>query len=231
MCLTSHPCQAHVLPLFPLESTNFLFRYVSAPVVHPNARKLKRFYPILSDIQLLEEDISLLSDDDLRARTFSFRQRLDNAGSSRTSVRFLMKFFRRPSLLFERLASVSGYASFDVQLIGSMVLHEGQIAEMKTGEARLLWLPYPAFDALTGRGVHVVTVNDYLARRDTEWMGQVPFLVYRGSHQQDMRPEERRRNYNCDITMPPTLSAVSTTCATTWPQTSARWCSGSSSSP
>ena len=92
---------------------------------------------------------------------------------------------------------------FDVQLIGGMVLHEGQIAEMKTGEGKTLVATLPSYlNALTGRGVHVVTVNDYLARRDAEWMGQVHrFLgLSVGLIQQDMRPEERRRNYSCDIT-------------------------------
>jgi len=92
---------------------------------------------------------------------------------------------------------------FDVQLIGGMVLHEGQIAEMKTGEGKTLVATLPSYlNALTGRGVHVVTVNDYLARRDAEWMGQVHrFLgLSVGLIQQDMRPEERRRNYACDIT-------------------------------
>ena len=98
---------------------------------------------------------------------------------------------------------VLGMRHFDVQLIGGMVLHEGQIAEMKTGEGKTLVATLPSYlNALTGRGVHVVTVNDYLARRDAEWMGQVHrFLgLSVGLIQQDMRPEERRRNYNCDIT-------------------------------
>ena len=98
---------------------------------------------------------------------------------------------------------VLGMRHFDVQLIGGMVLHEGQIAEMKTGEGKTLVATLPSYlNALTGRGVHVVTVNDYLARRDAEWMGQVHrFLgLSVGLIQQDMRPEERRRNYGCDIT-------------------------------
>ena len=111
-----------------------------------------------------------------------------------------------------------------------MVLHEGQIAEMKTGEGKTLVATLPSYlNALTGRGVRVVTVNDYLARRDAEWMGQVHrFLgLSVGLIQQDMRPR-RRRNYGCDITTP-IRSLGSTTCGTIWPQTSVRWCSGSSS--
>ena len=91
---------------------------------------------------------------------------------------------------------VLGMRHFDVQLIGGMVLHEGQIAEMKTGEGKTLVATLPSYlNALTGRGVHVVTVNDYLARRDAEWMGQVHrFLgLTVGLIQQDMRPEERRQ--------------------------------------
>ena len=121
---------------------------------------------------------------------------------------------------------------FDVQLIGGMVLHEGQIAEMKTGEGKTLVATLPSYlNALTGRGVHVVTVNDYLARRDAEWMGQVHrFLgLSVGLIQQDMRPEERAATTTAISPTPPTQSWVSTTCATTWPPISRRWCSGSSS--
>ena len=92
---------------------------------------------------------------------------------------------------------------FDVQLIGGMVLHECQIAEMKTGEGKTLVATLPCYlNALTGKGVHVVTVNDYLARRDAEWMGQVHrFLgLTVGLIQQDMNPLERKKNYDCDIT-------------------------------
>ena len=92
---------------------------------------------------------------------------------------------------------------FDVQLIGGMVLHECQIAEMKTGEGKSLVATLPCYlNALTGKGVHVVTVNDYLARRDAEWMGQVHrFLgLSVGLIQQDMNPVDRKKNYDCDIT-------------------------------
>merc|ERR1739841_148593 len=98
---------------------------------------------------------------------------------------------------------VLGLRHFDVQLIGGLVLNEGKIAEMKTGEGKTLVALLPTFlNALSGQGVHVVTVNDYLARRDAEYVGQVHrFLgLSVGLIQQDMRPEERRRNYGCDIT-------------------------------
>jgi len=178
----------------------------------PNARKLKRFQPLVSDINLLEEDISPLSDDQLRGLTGEFRQKLETARSAGGSAEAIAA--RERKLLDELLPQafavvreagkrVLGMRHFDVQLIGGMVLHEGQIAEMKTGEGKTLVATLPAYlNALTGRGVHVVTVNDYLARRDAEWMGQIHrFLgLSVGLIQQDMSPAERQSNYACDIT-------------------------------
>ncbi|BEV35479.1 preprotein translocase subunit SecA [Synechococcus sp. M16CYN] len=169
-----------------------------------NARKLKRYQPIISDIQLLEDEISLLSDDDLRRRSAEFRQKLNNANNFENQ-RLILNQLLPDAFAVVREASkrVLGMRHFDVQLIGGIVLHEGQIAEMKTGEGKTLVATLPSYlNALTGRGVHIVTVNDYLARRDAEWMGQVHrFLgLSVGLIQQDMRPEERRRNYACDIT-------------------------------
>ena len=178
----------------------------------PNARKLKRYQPLVSDINLLEEEIAPLSDEELRGLTSEFRQKLANgaaAGGSATAIAT-----REKALLDELLPQafavvreagkrVLGMRHFDVQLIGGMVLHEGQIAEMKTGEGKTLVATLPAYlNALTGRGVHVVTVNDYLARRYAEWMGQVHrFLgLSVGLIQQDMAPATRRANYGCDIT-------------------------------
>ncbi|EAU71092.1 translocase [Synechococcus sp. BL107] len=170
----------------------------------PNARKLKRYQPLVSDITLLEEEIAPLSDDDLRRRTAAFQERLANAGTL-VNQRLILDEILPEAFAVVREAGkrVLGMRHFDVQLIGGMVLHEGQIAEMKTGEGKTLVATLPSYlNALTGRGVHVVTVNDYLARRDAEWMGQVHrFLgLSVGLIQQDMRPEERRRNYACDIT-------------------------------
>ncbi|WP_028953336.1 preprotein translocase subunit SecA [Synechococcus sp. CC9616] len=170
----------------------------------PNARKLKRYQPIVTDVNVLEEDIAPLSDDDLRSRTLGFRERLANAGTLENQRPVLDEILPEAfAIVREAGKRVLGMRHFDVQLIGGMVLHEGQIAEMKTGEGKTLVATLPSFlNALTGRGVHVVTVNDYLARRDAEWMGQVHrFLgLSVGLIQQDMRPEERRRNYGCDIT-------------------------------
>ncbi|MDC3044242.1 preprotein translocase subunit SecA [bacterium] len=170
----------------------------------PNARKLKRYQPIVSDINILEEEFSPLTDDDLRRKTASFKQRLANAGDLSNQRPILDEILPEAfAVVREAGKRVLGMRHFDVQLIGGMVLHEGQIAEMKTGEGKTLVATLPSYlNALTGRGVHVVTVNDYLARRDAEWMGQVHrFLgLSVGLIQQDMRPEERRRNYGCDIT-------------------------------
>ena len=178
----------------------------------PNARKLKRYQPLVSDINLLEEEIVPLSDDDLRGLTGEFRQKLANAAAAGGSATAIAS--REKALLDELLPQafavvreaakrVLGMRHFDVQLIGGMVLHDAQIGEMKTGEGKTLVATLPAYlNALTGRGVHVVTVNDYLARRDAEWMGQVHrFLgLSVGLIQQDMSPPERRLNYACDVT-------------------------------
>jgi len=170
----------------------------------PNARKLKRYQPLVSDITLLEDEISPLGDDDLRSLTAAFQARLANAGTLEDQRLILDEILPEAfAVVREAAKRVLGMRHFDVQLIGGMVLHEGQIAEMKTGEGKTLVATLPSYlNALTGRGVHVVTVNDYLARRDAEWMGQVHrFLgLSVGLIQQDMRPEERRRNYACDIT-------------------------------
>ena len=178
----------------------------------PNARKLKRYQPLVSDINLLEEEIAPLSDDELRGLTGEFRQKLANAAAAGGSAAAIAA--REKSLLDELLPQafavvreaakrVLGMRHFDVQLIGGMVLHDAQIGEMKTGEGKTLVATLPAYlNALTGRGVHVVTVNDYLARRDAEWMGQVHrFLgLSVGLIQQEMSPPERRQSYACDVT-------------------------------
>ena len=171
----------------------------------PNARKLKRYQPIVSDINLLEEEIAPLSDDELRGLTAEFRQKLEQVAGQAAKERALLDELLPQAFAVVREAGkrVLGMRHFDVQLIGGMVLHNGQIAEMKTGEGKTLVATLPAYlNALTGRGVHVVTVNDYLARRDAEWMGQVHrFLgLSVGLIQQDMTPATRRANYACDIT-------------------------------
>ena len=132
----------------------------------PNARKLRRYSPIVSDINILEEDFVSLSDDELRSRVIDFRLRLEKP--EKDSVRLNLMDELLPevfALVREASKRVLGMRHFDVQLIGGMVLHEGQIAEMKTGEGKTLVATLPSYlNALTGGGVHVVTVNDYLAR-------------------------------------------------------------------
>jgi preprotein translocase subunit SecA len=163
----------------------------------PNARKLKKYQPIITEINLLEEEIQALSDQELRGKTAEFKQRVEK-GESLDDL--LPEAF---AVVREAGKRVLGMRHFDVQLLGGMILHDGQIAEMKTGEGKTLVSTLPAYlNALLGRGVHVVTVNDYLARRDAEWMGQVHrFLgLSVGLIQQTMTPNERKRNYDCDIT-------------------------------
>ncbi|MFM7642514.1 MAG: preprotein translocase subunit SecA [Cyanobium sp.] len=170
----------------------------------PSSRKLKRYQPLVSDINLLEEDISPLSDDELRGLTAEFRQKLDKVDNLSGKKLLLDELLPQAfAVVREAGKRVLGMRHFDVQLIGGMVLHDGQIAEMKTGEGKTLVATLPAYlNALTGQGVHVVTVNDYLARRDAEWMGQIHrFLgLSVGLIQQDMLPADRQRNYACDIT-------------------------------
>jgi preprotein translocase subunit SecA len=163
----------------------------------PNARKLKKYQPYVTEINLLEEDIQALSDDQLASKTTEFRQRLEK-GETLDSL--LPEAF---AVVRETARRVLGLRHFDVQLLGGTILHQGQIAEMKTGEGKTLVATLPAYlNALSGKGVHVVTVNDYLARRDAEWMGQVHrFLgLSVGLIQQGMGPNERKKNYDCDIT-------------------------------
>ena len=170
----------------------------------PNSRKLKRFSPLVTDINILEEDVSKLSDEDLRRKTYDFQnklRKLDDFDKERSMLDELLP--EAFAVVREASKRVLGMRHFDVQLIGGMVLHEGQIAEMKTGEGKTLVATLPSYlNALTGRGAHVVTVNDYLARRDAEWMGQIHrFLgLSVGLIQQAMSPIERKKNYECDVT-------------------------------
>ena len=163
----------------------------------PNARKLKKYQPYITEINLLEEDIKPLSDEQLKAKTVEFKQRLANGD---TLDDILPEAF---AVVRESGRRVLGLRHFDVQLQGGIILHTGQIAEMKTGEGKTLVATLPSYlNALTGKGVHVITVNDYLARRDAEWMGQVHrFLgLSVGLIQSTMTPSERQKNYECDIT-------------------------------
>jgi preprotein translocase subunit SecA len=170
----------------------------------PNARKLKKYQPYVTDINVLEEDIQALSDEQLKGKTAEFRQRLEKAATDRERQELLDELLPEAyAVVREAGRRVLGMRHFDVQLLGGIVLHKGQIAEMKTGEGKTLVSTLPAYlNALDGKGVHIVTVNDYLARRDAEWMGQVHrFLgLSVGLIQSGMGPAERQRNYACDIT-------------------------------
>ncbi|MDZ8140362.1 MAG: preprotein translocase subunit SecA [Nostoc sp. DedQUE04] len=163
----------------------------------PNARKLKKYQPSVTEINLLEEEIKVLSDDELKGKTVEFKQRL---AKGETLDDILPEAY---AVVREAARRVLGLRHFDVQLLGGIILHVGQIAEMKTGEGKTLVATLPSYlNALTGKGVHVITVNDYLARRDAEWMGQVHrFLgLSVGLIQSSMTPNERQKNYDCDIT-------------------------------
>ena len=163
----------------------------------PNGRKLKRYQPDIKEINLLEEEMQALSDDQLAGKTLEFRRRMAE-GEDTDDI--LTEAF---AVVREAAKRVLGLRHYDVQLLGGMVLHDGQIAEMKTGEGKTLVSTLPAYlNAISGKGVHIVTVNDYLARRDAEWMGQVHrFLgLTVGLIQQGMSPADRKKNYACDIT-------------------------------
>ncbi|MBD2245691.1 preprotein translocase subunit SecA [Nostoc sp. FACHB-888] len=163
----------------------------------PNARKLKKYQPSVTEINLLEEEIKALSDEELKGKTVEFKQRF---AKGETLDDLLAEAY---AVVREAGRRVLGLRHFDVQLLGGIILHVGQIAEMKTGEGKTLVATLPSYlNGLTGKGVHVVTVNDYLARRDAEWMGQVHrFLgLSVGLIQSSMTPSERQKNYDCDIT-------------------------------
>lgn len=170
----------------------------------PNARKLKKFQPWVAEINILEEDIQKLSDEELRAKTGEFKGRLEKTQSQGELDEILDEILPEAfAVVREAARRVLGMRHFDVQLLGGIILHKGQIAEMKTGEGKTLVSTLPAYlNALKGQGVHIITVNDYLARRDAEWMGQVHrFLgLTVGLIQGGMEQEERKKNYACDIT-------------------------------
>jgi preprotein translocase subunit SecA len=177
-----------------------------------NQRFLKTIQPVIDRINSLEPSVKRLSDDELRARTAEFKERVARAveGVTDKEERKRRERAALDELLPEAFATVreasvrsTGMRHFDVQLIGGIVLHQGKIAEMRTGEGKTLVATLPSYlNALTGRGVHVVTVNDYLASRDAEWMGQIHrFLGLEvGCIQNDMDDFERQAAYGADIT-------------------------------
>ena len=160
-------------------------------------REVKRIMPLVKKIEDLRPEMQKLTDEELRGKTREFKKRLEEGA---TLDDLLPEAF---ATVREAAKRVLGMEHFEVQLIGGIVLHQGRIAEMKTGEGKTLVATLPSYlNALEGKGVHVVTVNDYLAKRDADEMGQVHrFLgLTVGVVLNDMKPEERREAYNCDIT-------------------------------
>lgn len=160
-------------------------------------RELRRITSLVDGIEALRPDMQALSDEALRGKTQEFKKRLSEG---QTLDDLLPEAY---AVVREAARRVLNMEHFRVQLIGGIILHQGRIAEMKTGEGKTLVSTLPAYlNALGGRGVHVVTVNDYLAKRDAEWMGQVhEFLGLRvGVVLNSMKAEERREAYSCDIT-------------------------------
>ena len=160
-------------------------------------KEVKRVMPIVEKINGLEEEISKLTDEELKNKTNIFKKELEEG---KTLDDLLPEAF---SVVREASKRVLGMRHFDVQLIGGIILHQGRIAEMKTGEGKTLVATLPVYlNALTGKGVHVVTVNDYLAKRDSEWMGKLyKFLgLSVGLVIAGMNPKEKQEAYACDIT-------------------------------
>ncbi len=163
----------------------------------PNERELKKLQPIVEKIGSYEPDILKLSDEELKNETPKFKERLDKG---ETLDDILLEVF---AVVREVAKRVTGMRPFDVQLIGGIVLHQGKIAEMATGEGKTLVATMPAYlNALSGDSVHIVTVNDYLAKRDRYWMGGIyEFLGLKvGLIQHNMRIDERKKAYEADIT-------------------------------
>ncbi len=163
----------------------------------PNDRKIKATQPLVEQINALEDQFKALSDDEIKAKTQEFKDRLEG-GESLDDL--LPEAFANAR---EAAVRTLGLRPFDVQLMGGIFLHQGNISEMKTGEGKTLMATLPVYlNALTGRGVHVVTVNDYLVRRDAEWMGQVyAFLgMTWGVVVPNQNDEEKQRAYEADVT-------------------------------
>ncbi|MPZ39003.1 MAG: preprotein translocase subunit SecA [Rhizobiales bacterium] len=162
-----------------------------------NERRVRAYQPRVAQINALEKELEKLSDEQLRARTADFKTQLQEG---KTLDDILVPAF---ATCREAAKRTLGQRHFDVQLVGGMILHDGRIAEMKTGEGKTLVATLPVYlNALSGRGVHVVTVNDYLAKRDAEWMGQVyKFLgLSVGVIVHGLDDEQRKQEYDCDVT-------------------------------
>jgi preprotein translocase subunit SecA len=175
---------------------DFLKKMFRKIVPHPNDKKLDKLWPLVEEVNQLEDEVSTLSDQQLQDKTAEFKERYQ-AGESLDDL--LVEAF---AVVREAATRVTEMRPYDVQVLGAIVLYQGRIAEMKTGEGKTLVATMPAYlNALTGKGVHIITVNDYLAERDSEWMGQVyEFLgLDVGVILEDMETKERREAYQADI--------------------------------
>ena len=191
-------------------------------------RELKSIYPIADKIEALEDEYRQLTDEQLQAKTPEFKQRLQQG---ETLDDILPEAF---AAVREAADRVLGLRPYRVQLIGGIVLHQGRIAEMKTGEGKTLVATLPAYlNALSGNGVHIVTVNDYLAKRDSEWMGKVHRFMGLtvGLIIHDLTKEERQAAYAADITYGTNNEMGFDTCGTTWPSIRTSRSSGATASP
>ena len=176
-----------------------MFEFLKNLFKDPNEKELEKLEPLVEEINALEPEMQALSDQELKAKTDEFKNRHQNGESLDGLLTEAFAVVREAS----QRATDAGFRHYDVQLLGGIVLHQGKIAEMKTGEGKTLAATLPVYlNALSGKGVHVVTVNDYLAERDSEWMGQIyRFLgMSVGVILSGMTPAERREAYNCDIT-------------------------------
>ena len=174
-----------------------MFGFIKKLFGDPNAKTIQRMQQTVEQINALEKDLQNFSDASLAAKTEEFKRRL---GEGETLDDLLPEAF---AVAREASRRVLGMRHFDVQLMGGMVLHEGNIAEMRTGEGKTLVATLPVYlNALAGKGVHVITVNDYLARRDSEWMGQLyQFLgLSVGTILHGLTYADRKHAYACDVT-------------------------------
>lgn len=193
-----------------------------------NDAEVKKLQKTVNAVEALEDEYKALTDEQLRAKTDEFRARLQNG---ETEDDILPEAF---AAIREADARVLGMRPYRVQVMGGLVLHQGRIAEMKTGEGKTLVATLPAYlNALTGEGVHIVTVNDYLAKRDSEWMGKVHRFMGLtvGLIIHDMKRRNARRPIRRTSPTVPITRWASTTCVTIWPCTPTSRSSGATLSP
>ena len=187
-----------------------MFDFLKNILKPSNEGEIKKVRKIVDQINALEPDVKKLTDDQMRERIAALKER---AMGGEDLDNLLPETY---ALVREAGVRVLNQRAFDVQLIGGIVLHQGRIAEMRTGEGKTLTATFPAvLNALTGKGVHVVTVNDYLAKFQSEWMGKVYRFLGLSVGLIVHSPTAR------------TTSSASTICATTWSPTRSAWCSGS----